>query len=91
LLQPGAEAYNLIATPTLPNGKEFGNSSAHGILTVIEVAHELRCSKSHVHHLIDGTVRGLPPLPCLWLGRRRVVRRASLDQWIKANEHGALL
>ena len=63
----------------------------HGILTVIEVARELRCSKSHVHHLIEGRVQGMSPLPSLWLGRRRVVRRSSLDQWIKANEHGAMV
>ena len=63
----------------------------HGILTVIEVARELRCSKSHVHHLIEGSVRGTPPLPSLRLGRRRVVRKASLEEWIKANEHGAML
>jgi excisionase family DNA binding protein len=57
------------------------------VLTAEEVARELRCSKSHVHHLIAGTVRGSAPLPSLWLGRRRVVRRTTLDAWIKANEH----
>ena len=75
-------------------GLSTGNGvipSDHGILTVIEVARELRCSKSHVHHLIEGTVRGMPPLPSIWLGRRRLVLRSSLDRWIKANEHGAVL
>ena len=61
------------------------------VLTVVEVALELRCSKSHVHHLIAGSVRGMQPLPSLWLGRRRVVRRCSLNAWIEANEHGAVL
>ena len=61
------------------------------ILTVPEVAVELRCSKAHVHNLINGLVRGAPPLPALWLGRRRLVRRRSLDHWIAANEHGAML
>jgi excisionase family DNA binding protein len=81
-----------MAGSTSPIGRDSGGiPREHGILTVIEVARELRCSKSHVHHLIDGRVRGVPPLPCLWLGRRRVVRRSSLDEWIKANEHGAMV
>jgi hypothetical protein len=64
----------------------------HGVLTVIEVASELRCSKAHVFNLISGKVRGARPLPSIWLGRRRVVRRRSLDEWIQANEHcGAML
>jgi hypothetical protein len=62
----------------------------HGILTVIEVAAELRCSKAHVHHLITGTVRGVRPLPSLWLGRRRLILRASLEEWLRTSEqnHG---
>jgi len=61
------------------------------ILTVPEVAVELRCSKAHVHNLINGMVRGAPPLPALWLGRRRLVRRCSLDEFVRANEHGTML
>lgn len=61
------------------------------IMTVIEVARELRCSKSHVHHLIAGTVPNVAPLPCVSLGRRRIIRRATFELWLKANEHGAML
>jgi excisionase family DNA binding protein len=61
-------------------------STSHDVLTVPEVADELRCSKAHVHNLINGKVRGARPLPCLRLGRRRLVRRAGLDEWIKSNE-----
>ncbi len=60
--------------------------SGHGILTVNEVAAELRCSKAHVHHLIIGTVPGVRPLPSLWLGRRRLVLRASFNAWLKTSE-----
>lgn len=58
----------------------------HGILTVIEVAAELRCSKAHVHHLITGTVPGVRPLPSLWLGRRRLILRASFEEWLRTSE-----
>jgi excisionase family DNA binding protein len=50
------------------------------------VARELRCSKPHVYHLIKGSVDGVRPLRSLRLGRRRLVRRASLEQWISTNE-----
>jgi excisionase family DNA binding protein len=57
------------------------------ILTASEVARELRCSKAHVHNLINGKVRGTAPLPVITLGRRRLIRRASLGEWLRANEH----
>jgi excisionase family DNA binding protein len=81
-----------MAGAALPSGHDpMEIRREHGILTVVEVARELRCSKSHVHHLIEGRVRGTPPLPSIWLGRRRLVRRSSLEEWIKANEHGAVV
>jgi excisionase family DNA binding protein len=59
----------------------------HEILTAIEVARALQCSKAHVHNLINGTVHGVSPLPTLALGRRRLIRRTTLDDWMRANEH----
>jgi hypothetical protein len=56
------------------------------ILTVPEVALALRCSKAHVHHLIRGSVSGVRPVPSLWLGRRRLILRASFEEWVRANE-----
>jgi excisionase family DNA binding protein len=60
-----------------------------GILTVPEVAQELRCSKAHVHNLIHGKVQGVAPLPSLWLGRRRLIMRASFQEWLKRSEQRA--
>ena len=51
------------------------------VLTAAEVALDLRCSKPHVYNLINGVVKGAPPLPAVRMGRRRVVRRSSLEQW----------
>ena len=66
-------------------------SSAEGpsrdeILTVGEVAQDLRCSKAHVYKAINGTVEGISPLPVISLGRRRLVRRSTLEAWKHANE-----
>lgn len=58
------------------------SSRAVRVLTVIEVAALLRCSKAHVHNLINGKVPGVPPLPSLCLGRRRLVLEATLANWI---------
>jgi excisionase family DNA binding protein len=58
------------------------------VLTVPEVAEELRCSKAHVYKVIAGKVPGVTPLPAIAMGRRRLVRRRTLEQWKEANEHG---
>ena len=56
------------------------------VMTVLEVAQALRCSKAHVHNLIAGRVRGLNPLPSIHLGRRSLVRRETLIEWLERNE-----
>jgi excisionase family DNA binding protein len=56
------------------------------ILTVSEVAIELRCSKAHVYNAIAGKVDGVYPLPAISMGRRKLVRRSALEQWKQANE-----
>jgi excisionase family DNA binding protein len=63
-----------------------GNSQ---ILTVSEVAENLRCSKAHVYKAINGTVPGVSPLPAIFLGRRKLIRRSTLEIWKQANEHSA--
>jgi excisionase family DNA binding protein len=68
-------------TLTLPEAR-----TASGILTVVEVAALLRCSKAHIHNLINGKVPSVPPLPAVCLGRRRLVRLESLVEWIEVNE-----
>jgi hypothetical protein len=51
------------------------------VLTLKEVAAILRCCKAHVANLVNGKVRGVPPLPCMCVGRRKLVRRRSLESW----------
>ncbi len=62
---------------------------ADQILTVPEVAAELRCSRPHVYKLIRGEVPGVAALAALHIGRRRLVRRRSLERWkVKAEQGG---
>ena len=55
-------------------------------LTIEEVAADLRCSKAHVYNLVNGKVKGTPRLPSIGFGRRKLVRRATLELWKTAIE-----
>ena len=56
------------------------------LLTMAEVAKVLLCSKAHVCNAVNGRLAGSAPIPVVRLGRRLLVRRASLDRWIEQNE-----
>ena len=59
------------------------------VLTVLEVAEDLQVSEAHVYAAIGGKVRGVSALPAITMGRRKLVRRSSLEHWKRANERGA--
>lgn len=56
------------------------------LLTLADVAKLLHCSKAHVGKMVSGGVRGCSAIPCVRLGRRKLVRRESLVHWIEQNE-----
>lgn len=56
------------------------------ILTVPEVADELRCSRAHLYNLLNGKVAGATPLPAISMGRRKLIRRSTLEHWKQTNE-----
>ena len=60
------------------------------ILTAVEVAVELRCSKSHVYALMNGTVDGVTVLPHIALGRKKVIPRSAFELWKLANTVGTI-
>jgi len=55
-------------------------------INVAEVAALLRCSRAHVYKLIAGGVEGVPRLECIRVGRKIIVRKASLLEWIERAE-----
>ena len=61
------------------------------ILSAVEVARELRCSKAHVYNVMHGRVEGVLPLPSIPMGRRRLIRRSALEAWKRAIEQNAIL
>ena len=56
------------------------------ILSVREVAARLRCSKAHVCKAIGGKLVGVTPLPAISMGRRKLIRRSSLEAWLAQND-----
>jgi hypothetical protein len=56
------------------------------ILTTQEIAVELRCSKAQVYRLLNGAVKDVPKLAYISLGRKKVVRRSTLEDWKRVNE-----
>ena len=47
------------------------------ILTINDVAAILRCSKTHVSHVLAGKIPGIPRLTHIAMGRRKLTRRLS--------------
>jgi excisionase family DNA binding protein len=68
------------------NTPSNGTPGADAILTMMEVARALRCSKVHVSKMIHGKVNGASRLPVIRLGRRVVVRQSTLETWLSHNE-----
>ena len=63
--------------------------STPDLLTFDEVARTLRCSKAHLSNVLNGKVASLPPLPHVSLGRRKLIRKTALDQWLKGLEESS--
>jgi helix-turn-helix protein len=58
----------------------------HQVLTIPESAKILRCSRVHVQNLLLGKVKGVPPLPHIPMGRRKLIRKESLEKWMAQAE-----
>jgi hypothetical protein len=60
------------------------------VLTIPELAEDLRVSKSHAAKLLRGEVEGVKPIPHLSAGRRKLVPRSALERWKRENLSGML-
>lgn len=59
------------------------------VKTLNEVTTLLQCSKAHVSKLVNGQIAGVPRLPVIQIGRRKLVRRESLEVWLREAEGSA--
>jgi excisionase family DNA binding protein len=56
------------------------------LMTLTEAAAAVRCSKAHLSNVINRKVPGLPQLPVVRIGRRLLVRREALNEWLRTVE-----
>ena len=63
-----------------------GTMKDNRILTINDVAAILRCSKTHVSHVLAGKIAGIPKLTHIAMGRRKLIRREWLDEWMETNK-----
>jgi hypothetical protein len=59
-------------------------NEAKDVLTIGEVAELLRCSRNHVSNVMNGKVPAVPALPHFAMGRRKLVRREWLIEWLES-------
>lgn len=51
-------------------------------LTPAEACERLRCSKGQLSKIINGKIKGVPPLKHLRLGRRVLIREEVFESWM---------
>jgi excisionase family DNA binding protein len=56
------------------------------IMDITAAANYLGVSRSHLSHILAGRIPGVPPIPHVRAGRRALIRRSVIDQWILAQE-----
>ena len=61
-------------------------NAAREILDVEAAALILGCSISHLSNILNSKVEGVPPIPHVRAGRRRMIRRSSLMIWFEQQE-----
>lgn len=52
------------------------------LLTREETMQRLRLKAAHFSKLVNGKVKGLPPLPVVQIGRRQLFREEAVEKWI---------
>ena len=61
------------------------------VLTLDETATFLRCSKATASKLARGKIRGVTPLPVVRLGRRVLVQKTSLLDWLSHHNQSTVV
>jgi excisionase family DNA binding protein len=56
-------------------------------MTMKQVAAYLQVSKAHLSNVIDGKVPGVSPVRSFRLGRRVLIKREWIDEWLETRGH----
>ncbi len=63
----------------------------HREIMDMNAANYLGVSRSHLSHILAGRIPSIPPIPHVRAGRRTLIRRAVIDQWIIEQEQTQLM
>ena len=78
----------LIESIAIPPGDRFQVITQHPPGDLIYSPDYLGVSRSHLSHILAGKVAGVPAIPHVRAGRRALIRRVVIDQWLLEQEHG---
>jgi excisionase family DNA binding protein len=56
------------------------------VLTLEQAARLMQCSKAHLLNVLHGRVSNVPPIPCVRIGRRILLRPEAVQRWLLAVE-----
>jgi excisionase family DNA binding protein len=58
------------------------------VMTLKQAASYLQVSKAHLSNVINGKVRGVAPVRSIRLGRRILIKREWIDEWLDLSDRG---
>ncbi len=64
---------------------------ASSVLSLPEAAAYLQVSKAHLSNVINGKVRGVTPMRFVRMGRRILLKKEWIDQWLETERKGGPL
>jgi excisionase family DNA binding protein len=65
-------------------------SGVPAVMNLAQAAAYLQVSKAHLSNVINGKVPGISPFRSVRVGRRVLIKREWLDQWLEAEHNEAL-
>jgi len=60
------------------------------VMSLKQAASYLQVSKAHLSNVINGKVLGVPPVRSFRLGRRVLIKREWIDEWLEVSHHTEL-
>ncbi len=60
------------------------------VMTLTQAAAYLRVSKAHLSNVINGKVPGVPPVRSFRMGRRILIKREWVDEWLETADLEAI-
>jgi excisionase family DNA binding protein len=57
------------------------------VLRLKQAAVYLQISKAHLSNVINGKVSGVTPMRCFRMGRRVLIKREWIDEWLDVADH----